>query len=68
MGDVSRSADSYYHRQWEDHWWLAPETWASGGTWQNGAFDDYHCQYQWIETWQGQETQMSESASSPCGV
>ena len=37
--------------QGEEHWWFDPETWASGGTWQNGTYDDYNYQYQWTKTW-----------------
>lgn len=47
-------ADAFYHRQWEDHWWSGPEAWASGGTYQNGTYDDYNYQYRWTKTWQGQ--------------
>jgi len=28
---ASGQAYSFYGTQWEDHWWLEPETWASGG-------------------------------------
>jgi hypothetical protein len=59
------SADSFYHRQWQDHWWLDAETWASGGTYQNATYDDYNYQYRWTKTWQGQgDGAVSSSASN----
>ncbi|GAB6166132.1 hypothetical protein JCM19992_21320 [Thermostilla marina] len=45
------AADSFYDSEWEDHWWIGPESWASGGTWQNATYDDYNYQYQWTKVW-----------------
>ncbi|MGQ9574253.1 MAG: hypothetical protein ACUVUC_02965 [Thermoguttaceae bacterium] len=59
------SADSFCDSEWEDPWWLGSETWASGGTYQNGTYDDYNYQYQWTKTWQGQgEPQVNSSATN----
>lgn len=58
------SADAFYQGQWEDHWWLGQETWASGGSYHNGTYDDNY-QYQWTKTWlpDGQPV-VSESATN----
>ncbi|GAB6164077.1 hypothetical protein JCM19992_00770 [Thermostilla marina] len=53
-----------YHRQWEDHWWLDAETWASGGTYQNGTHDDYEYQYQSTTAWQGQGNPQNTSSAT----
>ncbi len=65
LPSVSGQADSFYDSQWEDHWWLSQETWASGGTWQNATYDDYNYRYRWTKTWQGQgDGAVSSSASN----
>jgi len=61
---ASGSADSFYDCQWEDHWWNGPETWASGGTWQNATYDDYNYEYQWTKTWQGQGAGAASSSAT----
>ena len=59
------SADSFYDSQWEDYWWNGPETWAGGGTYRNGTYDDYDYEYQWTKTWQGQgDGSVSSSAAN----
>ncbi|MGB9688148.1 hypothetical protein, partial [Thermogutta sp.] len=62
---ASGQADSFYHSEWEDHWWVYEEIWASGGTYQDATYDDYNYQYQWTKTWlpEGQPT-VTESATN----
>ncbi|MBC7337725.1 MAG: hypothetical protein H5U01_15855, partial [Clostridia bacterium] len=65
---ASGQADSFYHSEWADYWWSGPETWASGGSYQNAIYDDYT--YQWTKTWQGQGdgTVTSSAANHVTGI
>ncbi|MGQ9915524.1 MAG: hypothetical protein ACUVQQ_14375 [Thermogutta sp.] len=37
-------ADSFYHGQCKDRWWLQPDSWSSGWAYENATYDDYHYQ------------------------
>jgi len=55
----------FYYPGSKDHWRLDAETRASGGTYENAAYDESNDQYQWTKTWLGQrESTPSPSASN----